>query len=41
MSWTDYKKAYYMVPRFWILESLQLVQVPENILEFVKGSMAN
>ena len=30
-----------MVPRFWILESLQLVQVSENILEFVKGSMAN
>ena len=30
-----------MVPHSWILESLELVQVSDNILEFVKRSMAN
>ena len=37
----DYKKAYDMVPHFRILESLELVQVSDNIFEFVKRSMAN
>ena len=41
MAWIDYKKAYDMVPYSWILESLELVQVSENILKFVKRSMAN
>ena len=41
MVWIDYKKAYDMVPNCWILESLELVQVSDNILEFVKRSMAN
>ena len=41
MAWIDYKKAYDMVPHSWILESLELVQVSNNILEFVKRSMAN
>ena len=41
MAWIDYKKAYDMVPHSWILESLELVQVSDNILEFVKRSMAN
>ena len=36
MAWIDYKKAYDMVPHSWILESLELVQVSDNILEFVK-----
>ena len=30
-----------MVPHSWILESLELVQASDNILEFVKRSMAN
>ena len=34
----DYKKAYDMVPHSWILESLELVQAPDNIFEFVKIS---
>ena len=38
---TDYKKAHDMVPHSWILESLELVQVSGNMLEFVKRSMAN
>ena len=41
MVWIDYKKAYDMVPHSWILESLELAQVSDNILEFVKRSVAN
>ena len=35
----DYKKAYAMIPHSWILESLELVQVSENIVEFIRKSM--
>ena len=41
MAWIDSKKTYDMVPHSWILESLELVQVSDNILKFVKRSMAN
>ena len=41
MACIDYKKAYDMVPDSWILESLEPVQVSDNILKFVKRSMAN
>ena len=41
MAWIDYKKAYDMVLHSWILESLELVQVSDNFLKFVKRSMAN
>ena len=41
MSLIDYKKAYDMVPHSRILESLELVQVSENIPEFIKRSMTN
>ena len=41
MAWFDYKKAYEMVPHSWILESLGLAQASDNILKFVKLSMAN
>ena len=37
---TYFKKAY-MLPHSWILESLELVQVYDNILEFVKRSKTN
>ena len=36
MAWNDYKKAYDM-----ILESLELVQVSENIVQFIRKSMKN
>ena len=39
MTWIDYKKAYNMIPYFWILKSLGLVQVSENIVEFIRKSM--
>ena len=41
MTWIYYKKTYDMVPHSWILEKLELVQVSDNILKFVKRSMAN
>ena len=41
MAWIDYKKAYDMIPHSWILESLGLVQVSENIVEFIRKSMKN
>ena len=37
--WIDYKKVHDMVLHSWILESLELVQVSNNILKFVKRSM--
>ena len=41
IAWIYYKRAYDMVPHSWILESFELVQVSDNILKFVKRSMAN
>ena len=41
MTWIDYKKAYDMIPHSWILESLALVQVSENIVELNRKSMKN
>ena len=41
MTWIDYKKAYNMIPYSWILKSLGLVQVSENIVEFIRKSMKN
>ena len=41
MAWIDYKKVYDMDTHSSILESLEFVQVSDNILEFVKRSMAN
>ena len=40
-AWVDYKNANTMVPHSWILESLELVQVSDNTLKFVKISMTN
>ena len=41
IAWIDYKKAHDMIPHSWILESLGLVQVSENIVEFIRKSMKN
>ena len=41
MAWIDYKKVYDIDTHSSILESLEFVQVSDNILEFVKRSMAN
>ena len=36
MAWIDYRKAYDMVSHSWISEILELAQVSDSILEFVK-----
>ena len=41
VAWIDYKKVYDMVSHSWILKSLELVQVSDNTLEFLKRSMAS
>ena len=39
MAWVDYKKAYDMVPHFWIIECLKMACVPQNITTFLQQSM--
>ena len=41
MAWTDYKKLYNMISHSWILENLALVQVSENIVQYITKSMKN
>ena len=41
MAWIDYKKAYDMVPHSWILETLKLTGVAENIRDLLKRTMSN
>ena len=41
MAWIDYKKAYDMLPHSWILETLQLIRVAQNIQRLVGASMKN
>ena len=38
MTWIDYRKDYDMIPHSWILESLGLVEVSKNIVEFIRNS---
>ena len=40
-AWVDYKRAYDMVAHSWMLESLELLQMSDNILKFVKRSKTN
>ena len=41
MAWIDYKKAYDMVPHSWILESVTLVGIADNIKRLLKNSTSN
>jgi len=41
MTWIDYKNANDMVPDSWILESVTLVGIAENIKRLLKNSMGN
>ena len=36
----DYKKAYGMAPHSWIIESLKLINVSENIVKIIQQSMS-
>ena len=39
MAWIDYKKAYDMVPRLWIIECLDLFGVAENTKSLLVNGM--
>ena len=41
MAWIDYKKAYDLTPHSWILQSLELPNVADNVIEFIRRSMKN
>ena len=41
MAWIAYKTAYDMVPHSWILESVTLVAIADNIKRLLKNSMGN
>jgi len=41
MAWIDYKKAYDMVPYSWILESVTLMGIADNIKRLLKNSTSN
>ena len=39
MAWIDYRKAYDMVPHSWLLESLKMVGVADNVIQMLENSM--
>jgi len=41
IAWIDYKKACDMVPHSWILESVMLVGIADNIKRLLKNSIGN
>ena len=41
MAWIDYKKAYDMVPHWWIIKRLDLFEVAENIKSLLVNSVEN
>ena len=36
MAWTDYKKAYDMVPQGWIINCLKLYKISHEIINFIE-----
>ena len=39
MAWIDYKKAYDMVPHSWIITTLQMFGVADNVIDLMSRSM--
>ena len=39
MSWIDFKKAYDMVPHSWIIESMKMFGLADNLVNFIRTSM--
>ena len=39
MAWVDYKKAYNMVPHSWIITTMGMVGLADNIIGLIKQSM--
>ena len=40
MGWIDYQKAYDLVPHSWILETLRMVGVTEQVRKLLGDSMS-
>ena len=38
MGWSDYKKAYDMVPRGWMIEAIKMVGFADNIMNLFENS---
>jgi hypothetical protein len=36
MAWIDYQKAFDRVPHSWIIKSLELIWINENVIPFTK-----
>ena len=41
MAWIDFKKAYDMVPHSWIIGSLRMFGIADNVVELLSESMNN
>ena len=41
MAWVDYKKACDMVPHPWIIATMAMVSLSDNIIGLIKQSMKN
>ena len=41
MAWIDFKKAYDMVPHTWIIKTLRVVGVADNLIDLVSRSMCS
>ena len=39
MAWIDYKKAYHMVPRSWILHCLKMYKIPHEVIKLLEQTM--
>ena len=39
MAWIDYKKAYDMVPHSWIINSLKIYKISDEVINFVDKTM--
>ena len=39
MAWIDYKKAYYMIPHSWIINSLKMYKISDEVINFIDKTM--
>ena len=39
MAWIDYKKAYDMISHSWIINSLKMYKISEEIINFIDKTM--
>ena len=41
MTWIDYKKAYDIVPRSWIINCLKMYKISHETIRFIEKTMKN